>query len=68
MGAAELLRYRADFLQGKVPKLLADPAYQRVYTKNNLLPGFIPNAEYVKFMNDFGAETAGFLKESGVIR
>jgi putative tricarboxylic transport membrane protein len=54
--------------EAAVPKLLADPAYQRVYTKNNLLPGFIPHAEYVKFMSDFGAQTEGFLRESGVIR
>jgi tripartite-type tricarboxylate transporter receptor subunit TctC len=54
--------------EAAVPKLLADPAYQRIYTKNNLLPGFIPHAEYVKFMSSFGAETEAFLKESGVIR
>ena len=54
--------------EAAVPKLLADPAYRRVYTKNNLLPGFIPHAEYVTFMSDFGAQTEGFLKESGVIR
>jgi putative tricarboxylic transport membrane protein len=54
--------------EAAVPKLLADPAYQRIYTKNNLLPGFIPHAEYVTFMRDFGAQTAAFLKESGVIR
>jgi tripartite-type tricarboxylate transporter receptor subunit TctC len=54
--------------EAAVPKLLADPAYQRVYTKNNLLPGFMPHAEYVTFMSDFGAQTETFLKESGVIR
>jgi tripartite-type tricarboxylate transporter receptor subunit TctC len=54
--------------EAAVPKLLADPAYRRVYTKNNLLPGFIPHAEYVKFMQDFGAQTLAFLKESGVVR
>lgn len=54
--------------EAAVPKLLADPAYQRVYTKNNLLPGFVPHAEYVKFMGEFGRQTEAFLKESGVIR
>ena len=54
--------------ESAVPRLLADPAYQRVYTRNNLLPGFIPHAEYVRFMSDFGAQTEAFLKESGVIR
>lgn len=51
-----------------IPKLLADPAYQRIYTKNSLLPGFIPHAEYVKFMPEFGRQTEAFLRESGVIR
>lgn len=54
--------------EAAVPRLLADPAYRQVYTKNNLLPGFMPHAEYVKFMSDFAAQTAAFLKESGVIR
>jgi tripartite-type tricarboxylate transporter receptor subunit TctC len=54
--------------EAAVPKLLANPAYRKIYTKNNLLPGFVPHAEYVKFMNDFGAQTEAFLKESGVIR
>jgi tripartite-type tricarboxylate transporter receptor subunit TctC len=54
--------------EAAIPKLLADPAYRRIYTANNLLPGFIPHAEYVKFMSEFGRETEAFLKESGVIR
>jgi len=54
--------------EAAIPKLLADPAYQKIYTKNNLLPGFIPHAEYVKFMGEFGQQTEAFLKESGVIR
>jgi tripartite-type tricarboxylate transporter receptor subunit TctC len=51
-----------------VPKVLADPTYKALYTKNNLQPGFIPHAEYVKFLSDFGRQTETFLKESGVIR
>jgi tripartite-type tricarboxylate transporter receptor subunit TctC len=54
--------------EAAVPKLLGDPAYQRIYTKNNLLPGFIPHVEYMKFMSDFGAQTEAFLKETRVIR
>ncbi len=54
--------------EAAIPKLLADPAYTKIYSKNNLLPGFLPQAEYVRFMADFGKETAAFLKESGVIR
>ena len=54
--------------EAAVPKLLADPKYKAIYTKNGLQPGFIPHAEYVKFMNEFGSQTEAFLKESGVIR
>ena len=54
--------------EAAVPKLLADPAYQKIYLRNGLLPGFIPHAEYQKFMNDFGRQTEAFLKQSGVIR
>ncbi|MBI4885671.1 MAG: tripartite tricarboxylate transporter substrate binding protein [Acidobacteria bacterium] len=54
--------------EAAVPKLLADPAYRQLYTRNNLQPGFIPHAEYVKFMSDFGGQTQAFLKQSGVIR
>ncbi len=54
--------------EAAVPKLLADPKYKALYTKNGLQPGFIPHAEYVKFMSEFGSQTEAFLKESGVIR
>ena len=51
-----------------LPRLLADPDYQRIYTRNNLIPGFIPHAEYVTFLNEFGGQTEAYLKETGVIR
>jgi len=54
--------------EAAIRALLADPAYKKVYTDNGLLPGFIPHAEYVRFVDDFGRETAAFLKASGVIR
>ena len=54
--------------EAAVPKLLADPKYKAIYTKNGLQPGFIPHAEYVTFMSEFGSQTEAFLKESGVIR
>ena len=40
--------------EAAIPKLLADPAYRKIYTKNGLEPGFLPHREYVAFMNDFG--------------
>jgi tripartite-type tricarboxylate transporter receptor subunit TctC len=54
--------------EAAIPKLLADPAYRKIYTTNNLLPGFIPHTEYVKFMSEFGQEQEAFFKESGVVR
>jgi tripartite-type tricarboxylate transporter receptor subunit TctC len=55
-------------LEAAVPRLLADPKYRAVYTANSLQPGFMPHAEYVAFVNEFGRQTQAFLKESGVIR
>ena len=51
-----------------VPKLLADPAYKKIYSRNGLEPGFVPHAQYIGFINDFGRQTEGFLRETGVIR
>ena len=50
-----------------IPKLLDDPEYRKLYTENNLQPGFIPHAEYVGFMDRFGTDTEAFLRDAGVI-
>lgn len=50
-----------------IPMLLADPEYRKLYTENSLQPGFMPHAEYVRFMDAFGRETETFLRDSGVI-
>jgi tripartite-type tricarboxylate transporter receptor subunit TctC len=55
-------------LEAAVPKLLADPKYKQVYTANGLQPGFMPHAEYVTFIADFGRQTESFLKDTRVIR
>jgi tripartite-type tricarboxylate transporter receptor subunit TctC len=54
--------------EAAIPKLLADPAYRKIYTRNSLEPGFLAHREYVPFMSDFGRQTEAFLKESGAIR
>lgn len=54
--------------EAAIPKLLEDPAYRKIYTDNSLQPGFMPHAEYVAFMRDFGAQTEAFLKQSGVVQ
>lgn len=51
-----------------VQKVLADPAYKKIYTENGLQPAFMPHDEYVKFVADFGQETQDFLKSTGVIK
>jgi len=51
-----------------VRALLEDPEYKKLYLADGLQPGFMPHDEYVAFMNQFGNETAAFLKESGVIQ
>ena len=51
-----------------VRALLDDPEYKKLYTDDNLEAGFIPHAEYVTFMDDFGRQTAEFLKQTGVIK
>ena len=48
--------------------VLALPEYKKAYEANNLRAEFIPQAEYVEFINNFAAETESFLKESGVIQ
>lgn len=54
--------------EAAVPRLLADPAYKKSYTKNSLEPGFIAHREYVTFMTEFGRQTEAFLRESGAVR
>ncbi|HEY7445836.1 MAG TPA: tripartite tricarboxylate transporter substrate binding protein [Vicinamibacterales bacterium] len=54
--------------EAAIPRLLEDSRYKQLYTENGLQPGFVPHAEYVRFMDAFAKETTAFLKESGVIR
>jgi tripartite-type tricarboxylate transporter receptor subunit TctC len=51
-----------------VRTLLDDPQYKKLYTEDNLQPGFMPHAEYVTFMHAFGRDTAAFLQQTGVIK
>ncbi|NVP55398.1 tripartite tricarboxylate transporter substrate binding protein [Mycoplana rhizolycopersici] len=48
-------------------KVLADPKYKEAYEGANLRAEFMPHADYVKFIETFGTETADFLKKTGVI-
>ncbi len=51
-----------------IPRLLENPEYKAAYTKSNLVPTFIPHAEYVTFMETFATEQKTFLTEAGVIK
>lgn len=51
-----------------IPKLLADPVYKQIYTRNGLQPGFIPHADYARFISAFASETQAFLQASGMAR
>jgi tripartite-type tricarboxylate transporter receptor subunit TctC len=54
--------------EAAIPKLLADPKYQKIYTDNALQPNFMKHDDYVKFIAQFGGDTEDFLKKSGVIQ
>lgn len=47
--------------------VLADEKYKASYEAGNLRAEFIPHDEYATFIEQFGSETAGFLKETGII-
>ena len=66
-GPKGLPRDVIDRWEAGVRKLLDDPEYRKLYTDDGLQPGFMAHDEYVAFMNQFGSDTAAFLKESGVI-
>jgi tripartite-type tricarboxylate transporter receptor subunit TctC len=51
-----------------IPKLLENPEYKAAYTRSNLVPTFIPHAEYVPFIQDFATQQKTFLTEAGVIK
>lgn len=51
-----------------IPKLLEDPKYKKIYTENDLEPGFMKHDDYVAFISKFGDDTQKFLKDSGVIK
>jgi putative tricarboxylic transport membrane protein len=51
-----------------VQAVLADPEYKKAYESQSLVANFIDHTKYPAFVNNFAAETADFLKKSGVIQ
>jgi tripartite-type tricarboxylate transporter receptor subunit TctC len=51
-----------------IPRLLAQPDYKKMYEAANLVPAFMPHAEYAPFVAKFAEEQKTFLAEVGVIK
>jgi tripartite-type tricarboxylate transporter receptor subunit TctC len=51
-----------------IPKLLADPKYKAQYEAASLVPGFVPHADYVKFVDEFATQQQALLIEVGVVK
>ena len=51
-----------------IQKVLADPAYKKIYIENGLQPAFVPHKDYGAFITDFARETEAFLKAASVIK
>ena len=51
-----------------IQKVLADPEYKAVYSREVLVPKFIPHKDYAGFITDFASTTETFLTETGSIK
>jgi len=51
-----------------IQRVLADPAYKKVYVENGLQPAFIPHKDYGPFIAEFARDTEAFLKAASVIK
>ena len=49
-------------------KILADPEYKKSYSEENLVPNYMVHDQYAPFIDKFAADSANFLKTTGVIR
>jgi len=48
-------------------KILADPEFRKSYTAEDLVPHYLNHDQYGPFITQFAADTASFLKSTGVI-
>jgi tripartite-type tricarboxylate transporter receptor subunit TctC len=51
-----------------IPRLLAQPDYKKMYESANLVPAFMPHAEYAPFVAKFAEEQKTFLADVGMIK
>jgi putative tricarboxylic transport membrane protein len=49
-------------------KILADPEFRKSYAAEDLVPHYLTHDQYGPFISQFAADTASFLKSTGVIR
>jgi putative tricarboxylic transport membrane protein len=49
-------------------KILADPEFRKSYAAEDLVPHYLTHDQYGPFITQFAADTASFLKSTGVIR
>lgn len=54
--------------EAAVQKVLADPAYRKVYERDNLVPAFMGHAKAGPFTAEFAGEVAASLREYGIIK
>jgi tripartite-type tricarboxylate transporter receptor subunit TctC len=52
--------------EAAIPKVMADPEFQKWYKAANLIPAFMPHAEYVPFIENVAQEQGEFFKEYGI--
>lgn len=50
-----------------IQRVLADPEFKKSYTEDDLVADYIPHDQYGPFIDKFAADSANFLKTTGVI-
>jgi putative tricarboxylic transport membrane protein len=55
-------------LEAGLKKVLADPAFKKSYTQNNLIPSLMGHKEAMAFTDQFATEVTQTMKELGVVK
>ena len=58
----------SNALEAGLKKVLADPAFKKSYTQNNLIPGLMGHKEAMAFTDQFATEVTQTMKELGVVK
>lgn len=51
-----------------IPKLLALPEYKKIYEGDYLIPNFMPQKEFIPYVNKRAADIEAYFKEIGIIK